>query len=63
MPVYVSMETMDLPVRPPLEPMLAKVPFEAGVWSYEPKWDGFIHWTCPVSSLMRVTSRKFYAAA
>lgn len=35
----------DLPVRPPLEPMLAKaqttVPAEAGVWSYEPKWDGF----------------------
>ena len=30
---------------PPLEPMLAKaqetVPAEAGVWSYEPKWDGF----------------------
>ncbi|AMO59146.1 ATP-dependent DNA ligase [Mycolicibacterium phlei] len=36
---------MDLPVLPPLEPMLAKaqtrVPPEAGVWSYEPKWDGF----------------------
>ena len=36
---------MDLPVMPPLEPMLAKaqakVPTEAGVWSYEPKWDGF----------------------
>ncbi len=36
---------MDLPVRPPLEPMLAKaqskVPTEAGVWSFEPKWDGF----------------------
>lgn len=30
---------------PPLEPMLAKaqakVPPESGVWSYEPKWDGF----------------------
>ena len=30
---------------PPLEPMLAKavstVPHDAGVWSYEPKWDGF----------------------
>ena len=30
---------------PPVEPMLAKavskVPDEAGVWSYEPKWDGF----------------------
>ena len=39
------METVDLPVKPPLEPMLAKaqtkVPAEAGVWSYEPKWDGF----------------------
>lgn len=39
------MDHMDLPVRPPLEPMLAKaaatVPDEAGVWSYEPKWDGF----------------------
>jgi ATP-dependent DNA ligase len=39
------MTTMDLPVRPPLEPMLAKaqtaVPTDAGVWSYEPKWDGF----------------------
>ena len=36
---------MDLPVQPPLEPMLAKaqtkVPSETGVWSYEPKWDGF----------------------
>ncbi len=36
---------MDLPVLPPLEPMLAKaqaaVPGDAGVWSYEPKWDGF----------------------
>lgn len=36
---------MDLPVRPPLEPMLAKaqtaVPSDTGVWSYEPKWDGF----------------------
>ncbi|HEX2212234.1 MAG TPA: ATP-dependent DNA ligase [Mycobacterium sp.] len=39
------MESVDLPVLPPLEPMLAKaqtkVPTEAGVWSYEPKWDGF----------------------
>src|SRR6267142_3192139 len=39
------MESVDLPVQPPLEPMLAKaqakVPPEAGVWSYEPKWDGF----------------------
>jgi ATP-dependent DNA ligase len=36
---------MDLPVRPPVEPMLAKaqtrVPDDHGVWSYEPKWDGF----------------------
>src|SRR5689334_16223990 len=39
------MDAMDLPVRPPLEPMLAKaqatVPSDARVWSYEPKWDGF----------------------
>ncbi|ART67670.1 ATP-dependent DNA ligase [Mycobacterium dioxanotrophicus] len=39
------MEPVDLPVAPPLEPMLAKaqvkVPDDAGVWSYEPKWDGF----------------------
>ncbi len=39
------MDTVDLPVRPPIEPMLAKaqakVPDDAGVWSYEPKWDGF----------------------
>jgi ATP-dependent DNA ligase len=41
------MYSVDLPVLPPLEPMLAKaqakVPPEAGVWSYEPKWDGFLH--------------------
>ncbi|MCW2686723.1 MAG: ATP-dependent ligase, partial [Mycobacterium sp.] len=39
------MDRVDLPVLPPVEPMLAKatskVPTEAGVWSYEPKWDGF----------------------
>ena len=39
------MDTVDLPVQPPVEPMLAKavakVPDEQGVWSYEPKWDGF----------------------
>lgn len=36
---------MDLPVMPPIDPMLAKaaakVPDEPGAWSYEPKWDGF----------------------
>lgn len=36
---------MDLPVLPPVDPMLAKaqpkVPDEPGVWSFEPKWDGF----------------------
>lgn len=41
---------MGLPVTPPLEPMLAKaatkVPDDPGTWSYEPKWDGFLHWTC-----------------
>jgi ATP-dependent DNA ligase len=35
---------VDLPVRPPLPPMLARLartlPLGAG-WSYEPKWDGF----------------------
>ncbi|MGV0849502.1 ATP-dependent DNA ligase [Mycolicibacterium phlei] len=39
------MGEVDLPVLPPLEPMLAKaqtrVPLEPGLWSYEPKWDGF----------------------
>src|ERR1044072_10554 len=39
------MEAVDLPVQPPVDPMLAKpqskVPDAAGVWSYEPKWDGF----------------------
>ncbi|MDZ7881752.1 MAG: ATP-dependent DNA ligase [Mycobacterium sp.] len=39
------MEPMGLPVQPPLEPMLAKaqtkVPTDDGVWSFEPKWDGF----------------------
>ena len=39
------MDIVDLPVSPPLEPMLAKaqakVPTDLGVWSYEPKWDGF----------------------
>jgi ATP-dependent DNA ligase len=38
-----ELESVDLPVLPPLEPMLAKVPPDAGVWSYEPKWDGFLH--------------------
>lgn len=39
------MDPVDLPVLPPLEPMLAKaqtqVPADTGVWSFEPKWDGF----------------------
>lgn len=39
------METVDLPVQPPIDPMLAKaavkVPDDEGLWSYEPKWDGF----------------------
>jgi ATP-dependent DNA ligase len=39
------MGKVDLPVAPPVDPMLAKaatkVPDESGVWSYEPKWDGF----------------------
>jgi ATP-dependent DNA ligase len=36
---------MDLPVLPPVDPMLARaatsLPDESGLWSYEPKWDGF----------------------
>lgn len=47
------MSAVDLPVRPPIKPMLAKavdaVPDQPGsdddprdpAWSYEPKWDGF----------------------
>ncbi|MDH6196522.1 ATP-dependent DNA ligase [Mycobacterium frederiksbergense] len=39
------MEPVDLPVVPPIEPMLAKaqtkVPDDENSWSYEPKWDGF----------------------
>lgn len=39
------MDRVDLPVLPPISPMLAKaaerVPDEGGTWSYEPKWDGF----------------------
>ncbi|MGV0633677.1 ATP-dependent DNA ligase [Mycolicibacillus trivialis] len=39
------MGDVDLPVVPPVEPMLAKavqtVPAEPGVWCYQPKWDGF----------------------
>jgi hypothetical protein len=41
------MDDVDLPVLPPLDPMLAnakaEVPPEVGVWSDEPKWDGFLH--------------------
>ena len=35
---------MDLPVTPPVAPMLAKLARELPTgdgWSYEPKWDGF----------------------
>ncbi len=39
------MDGVDLPVAPPVQPMLARalsaVPDEPGLWSYEPKWDGF----------------------
>ena len=37
------MGAMDLPVMPPVSPMLAKsVPaIPGGAMSYEPKWDGF----------------------
>ncbi|MGH2813738.1 MAG: ATP-dependent DNA ligase, partial [Actinomycetota bacterium] len=34
---------MDLPVMPPVAPMLARpvADLPAGPWSFEPKWDGF----------------------
>jgi ATP-dependent DNA ligase len=34
---------MDLPVMPPMAPMLAKpvAQLPDGPWSFEPKWDGF----------------------
>jgi ATP-dependent DNA ligase len=36
---------VDLPVNPPVEPMLAKLvdglPDDGGSWLFEPKWDGF----------------------
>ena len=34
---------MDLPVMPPVAPMLAKLVADLpdGLWSFEPKWDGF----------------------
>src|SRR3712207_9322498 len=34
---------MDLPVMPPVKPMLAKAATKlpTGDWFYEPKWDGF----------------------
>lgn len=38
------MSSMDLPVMPPVEPMLAKLQNEiprGEAWLYEPKWDGF----------------------
>ncbi len=42
------MGPVDLPIAPPLQPMLAKAasgvpeqPADEPVWSYEPKWDGF----------------------
>lgn len=45
------MDTMDLPVAPPVDPMLAKAAatVPSGSWSYEPKWDGFLHWICQPS--------------
>ncbi|MEZ0051435.1 ATP-dependent DNA ligase [Mycobacterium sp. MAA66] len=38
-----SMENVDLPLQPPIDPMLAKAATKVpeGPWSYEPKWDGF----------------------
>ena len=42
--VAIGGRLMTLPLRPPLDPMLAKLTRElppAGLVSYEPKWDGF----------------------
>ena len=38
-----TMDSVDLPVQPPIDPMLAKAATTVpeGPWSYEPKWDGF----------------------
>ena len=38
-----EMSLADLPVRPPVAPMLAKLARElpSGDYIYEPKWDGF----------------------
>ena len=48
------MGNVDLPVQPPVDPMLAKaaekVPGDPGVWSYEPKWDGFLYWILQVEA-------------
>lgn len=30
------------PVKPKLAKAATKVPDDPGVWSYEPKWDGFL---------------------
>ena len=42
-PTVGSVPSMDLPVMPPVKPMLAKAveTFPVGDLSYEPKWDGF----------------------
>ncbi|MCY4068643.1 MAG: ATP-dependent DNA ligase [Acidimicrobiaceae bacterium] len=42
-PGGLSIEGVDLPVMPPLKPMLAKATDEVpvGDFAYEPKWDGF----------------------
>mgnify|MGYP001555637771 CR=1 FL=1 len=31
-------------------PSTTNVPDEAGVWSYEPKWDGFLYWILQVEA-------------
>lgn len=41
------MDGVDLPVTPPVAPLLVQatamdtVPAEVGVWSYQAEWDGF----------------------
>lgn len=53
---------MDLPVLPPMDPMLAKaaarVPDDPGMWSYEPKWDGFRALVFRDGDEVRVLSRN-----
>src|SRR5437899_5549560 len=51
---------MNLPVNPPVLPMLAKRVGElpaGGTWIFEPKWDGFRARVCRDGDVMLITSR------